>query len=450
MGFWLRFFWQSAQSRRLALSMVIFSIGLSAALLMTVQQIRTDARASFSQAVGGVDLIVGPRGSATDLLLYSLFQLGRPTRNIDAQVLDQVGNLPMVDWTIPLQLGDSYRGFAVWGTTPLLFARMKTQGQPLRFAQGRSFEDAATADDPRRAVYEVVLGAQVAQRFGHALGDRLVVTHGAGNALDQDHADQPFTLVGILAPTGAPIDRAVIISVQGFEALHQGWGQGTFSGFRPGMALGSGRTGASAGTSGTSGTPNAVDLSDLRPQSYTALLVGLKSRLQIFQAREAIEALPGPALMAVMPGVTLDELWQSIALIENTLTVLTAMVALTGLLSIAAVLMVSMSGRRRELAVLRALGMSPRGLMGLALAESFWVGLAGIVLGLLLHQLGLWILSDWLRLQFGLSLQLGVPSMTSWALLLGLLSAAVVAGLFPAFRAYRLSLADGLNPPHLG
>jgi len=449
MGFWLRFFWQSAQSRRLALSMVVFSIGLSAALLMTVQQIRTDARASFSQAVGGVDLIVGPRGSATDLLLYSLFQLGRPTRNIDAQVLDQVQNLPMVDWVIPLQLGDSYRGFAVWGTSPLLFTRMKTQGQPLRFALGRSFDDAATADDPRRAVYEVVLGAQVAERFGHTLGDRLVVTHGAGNALDQDHADQPFTVVGILAPTGAPIDRAVVISVQGFEALHQGWGQGAFSGFRPGMALGTGRAGASSGATGP-GLPNAVDLSDLRPQSYTALLVGLTSRLQIFQAREAIEALPGPALMAVMPGVTLDELWQSIALIENTLTILTAMVALTGLLSIAAVLMVSMSGRRRELAVLRALGMSPRGLMGLALAESFWVGLAGIALGLVLHQLGLWLLADWLRLQFGLSLQLGVPALTSWALLLGLLLAAVLAGLFPAVRAYRLSLADGLNPPHLG
>jgi len=449
MGFWLRFFWQSAQSRRLALSMVVFSIGLSAALLMTVQQIRTDARASFSQAIGGVDLIVGPRGSATDLLLYSLFQLGRPTRNIDAQVLDQVQNLPMVDWVIPLQLGDSYRGFAVWGTSPLLFTRMKTQGQPLRFAQGRSFEEASRAADPRRAVYELVLGAQVAARFGHALGDRLVVTHGSGNALDQDHADQPFTVVGILATTGAPIDRAVVISVQGFEALHQGWGQGAFSGFRPGMALGSGRSGASSGTTGPS-VSNAVDLSDLRAQSYTALLVGLASRLQIFQARDAIEALPGPALMAVMPGVTLDELWQSIALIENTLTILTAMVALTGLLSIAAVLMVSMSGRRRELAVLRALGMSPRRLMGLALAESFWVGLAGIVLGLALHQLGLWMLADWLRLQFGLSLQLGVPTITSWALLLGLLLAALVAGLFPAFRAYRLSLADGLNPPHLG
>ena len=447
MGFWLRFFWQSAQSRRLALSMVVFSIGLSAALLMTVQQIRTDARASFSQAVGGVDLIVGPRGSATDLLLYSLFQVGRPTRNIDAEVLDQVQNLAMVDWAIPLQLGDSYRGFAVWGTTPLLFARMKSQGQSLRFAQGRSFDHAATADDPQRAVYEVVLGAQAAARFGHALGDRLVVTHGSGNALDQDHADQPFTVVGILAPTGAPIDRAVIISVQGFEALHQGWGQGAFSGFRPGMALGSGRAGQS---SGATDAPKTVDLSDLRAQSHTALLVGLTSRLQIFQARDAIEALPGPALMAVMPGVTLDELWQSIALIENTLTILTAMVALTGLLSIAAVLMVSMSGRRRELAVLRALGMSPRGLMGLALAESFWVGLAGIVLGLLLHQLGLWMLADWLRLQFGLSVQLGVPSMTSWSLLLGLLSAAVVAGLLPAVRAYRLSLADGLNPPHLG
>ncbi|MEY3670255.1 MAG: hypothetical protein RL258_1651, partial [Pseudomonadota bacterium] len=447
MGFWLRFFWQSAQSRRLALSMVVFSIGLSAALLLTVQQVRTDARASFSQAVGGVDLIVGPRGSATDLLLYSLFQLGRPTRNIDAQVLDQVRSLPMVDWAIPLQLGDSYRGFAVWGTTPLLFGQLKTQGQPLQFAQGRSFDEAATADDPRRAVYEVVLGAQVAQRFGHALGDRLVVTHGAGNALDQDHADQPFTLVGILAPTGAPIDRAVIISVQGFEALHQGWGQGAFSGFRPGISLGSGRAGLSSGSNGVART---IDLSVLQPQSYTALLVGLQSRLQIFQARDAIEALPGPALMAVMPGVTLDELWQSIALIENTLTLLTAMVALTGLLSIAAVLMVSMSGRRRELAVLRALGMSPRGLMVLALAESFWVGLAGIIVGLVLHQLGLWMLSDWLRLEFGLSVHLGLPSMTSLALLSGLLLAAVFAGLLPAFRAYRLSLADGLNPPHLG
>ncbi|MFZ8912496.1 MAG: ABC transporter permease, partial [Burkholderiaceae bacterium] len=116
MTVWFKLAILSAWSRRLAVGLVVASLGLACALVLTVQQLRTDSRLSFSQAVSGVDLIVGPRGSATEILLYSVFQLGRPTANMSAKVLPALRDLPMVSWALPIQLGDSYQGFPVWGT----------------------------------------------------------------------------------------------------------------------------------------------------------------------------------------------------------------------------------------------------------------------------------------------------------------------------------------------
>ncbi|MGA0881983.1 MAG: ABC transporter permease, partial [Burkholderiaceae bacterium] len=228
MSIWLSLAFASAWSRRTALMLVIFSVSVSVTLLLLVAQIRADARTSFSNAVSGIDLIVGPRGSPTELLMYSVFQLGRPTRNLSATAEAEVGNINGVRWVLPLQLGDSYRGHAVWGTRAAFFDRFRVRGQPLEWAEGRGFRDPTQAGIG--AVFEVALGSDLARKFGHRLGDSVVLTHGAGGPLAQQHSQTPFTVVGVLAPTGSPIDRAALISVEGFEAIHLGWGVGPFQG----------------------------------------------------------------------------------------------------------------------------------------------------------------------------------------------------------------------------
>ena len=427
MSLWWSLAWRSAWSRRHALAMVALSVSVSVLILLGVQQLRHDARQSFTQALSGVDLIVGPRGSASELMLYSVFQVGRPSRNMAHEAYVSLRALPQVRWAVPVQLGDTYRGFPVLGTTPELFEVFQTQGARLQWAQGRPFAD-PQAD--AGAVVEAVLGAQVAARHGLSVGDRLVLTHGRSDGLAPDHADQPFTVVGVLQATGAPIDRNVIISLQGFEALHQGMGA-------PGLPW----------LGGAGAAPTVAERAALVPRELTAVWVGLHARTEVFSARRGIERLPQDSLMAVLPGVALDELWQVVKLAENALLAIGVLVAVSGMLSVAAVLMVGLSARRKELAVLRALGATPLALLGLVWLEALGVCLLGMLGGLVLHGLGLWALQDLLRTELGIAVQWGWPTAeVAWSLA-GLVLAAWLAASVPALRAYRLSLVDGLHPP---
>ena len=427
MSLWWSLAWRSAWSRRHALAMVALSVSVSVLILLGVQQLRHDARQSFTQALSGVDLIVGPRGSASELMLYSVFQVGRPSRNMAHEAYVALRALPQVRWAVPVQLGDTYRGFPVLGTTPELFEVFQTQGARLQWAQGRPFAD-PQAD--AGAVVEAVLGAQVAARHGLSVGDRLVLTHGRSDGLAPDHADQPFTVVGVLQATGAPIDRNVIISLQGFEALHQGMGA-------PGLPW----------LGGVGAAPTVAERAALVPRELTAVWVGLHARTEVFSARRGIERLPQDSLMAVLPGVALDELWQVVTLAENALLAIGVLVAVSGMLSVAAVLMVGLSARRKELAVLRALGATPLALLGLVWLEALGVCLLGMLGGLVLHGLGLWALQDLLRTELGIAVQWGWPTAeVAWSLA-GLVLAAWLAASVPALRAYRLSLVDGLHPP---
>lgn len=427
MSLWWSLAWRSAWSRRHALAMVALSVSVSVLILLGVQQLRHDARQSFTQALSGVDLIVGPRGSASELMLYSVFQVGRPSRNMAHEAYVALRALPQVRWAVPVQLGDTYRGFPVLGTTPELFEVFQTQGARLQWAQGRPFAD-PQAD--AGAVVEAVLGAQVAARHGLSVGDRLVLTHGRSDGLAPDHADQPFTVVGVLQATGAPIDRNVIISLQGFEALHQGMGA-------PGLPW----------LGGAGAPPTVAERAALVPRELTAVWVGLHARTEVFSARRGIERLPQDSLMAVLPGVALDELWQVVKLAENALLAIGVLVAVSGMLSVAAVLMVGLSARRKELAVLRALGATPLALLGLVWLEALGVCLMGMLGGLVLHGLGLWALQDLLRTELGIAVQWGWPTAeVAWSLA-GLVLAAWLAASVPALRAYRLSLVDGLHPP---
>lgn len=442
---WLHLALRSALSRRVALGLVAAAVAVATCLILAVSQLRSDMRSGFESAVSGVDLIVGAPGSPMELLLYSVFHLGTPQRTIPFDAYERVVQMPQVRWAVPLQLGDSYRGHAVVGTTPMFFAH-GAGGGPTRFDAGGPFA----------AVFDVVLGADVARASGHVPGSRLVLTHGHGDGLAADHEDTPFTVSGLLAPTGTPVDRSVIISLAGFEAMHAGWEFGN----RPrSHSLGRGQAPlhdhaehkdaqphaqAHAHTHAQSQLPN---LSRLQPERISAVLIGLESRAQVFFARREIESMPSFRLMAVMPGVTLDQLWQVLSTIETVLLVMAWLVAVSAALGVAATLLVAMTSRRREIAILRALGASPAGIMLLTIAESVMVCLAGILSGWLLLQVIIMFASDALLGITGIHLMLRLPDTDAWLALLGLLATACLAGLIPAWRAYRMALHDGLHPP---
>ncbi len=416
---------RSAWNRRGTLALVVFSIALATALLLTLERLRTDIRSSFTAAVSGTDLVVGARTGPVQLMLYAVFHVGGATNNVKMDSLRAIAAHRAVAWMVPIALGDSHRGFAVMGTTPEYFERfLYGDRQPLAFAEGRAF--AGTLD----GLYEAVVGAEVAQALGYRPGARLTLSHGLGSvggSLAAEHGDKPFAVVGVLARTGTPVDRTVHVSLPAIEAIHLDWAGGAPV---PGMRI----------------APELARKFDLEPKTATAALVGLKSRAAVFVVQRFVNGYEPEALLAVLPGVALDELWQVVGLGEQALLAISGLVALVSLASLVAVVLAGLNERRRELAVLRAVGAGPRQVLLLLAAEGAWVTIAGALLGAAAAASAVWAAGPWLQQRFGITLQAGLPTAEQWGLFGAVLAAGMLAGLVPGWRAYRLSLADGLSP----
>jgi putative ABC transport system permease protein len=387
---------RSAWNRRFALSLVVISIALSTFLLLGMERVRKDMRAHFASAVSGTDLIVGARAGSVQLLLYSVFRIGAASNNIRAASAEALAKHPAVAWTVPSSLGDSHRGYAVVGTSTDYFRHFRYgSGASLAFEAGQAFAQP----------FEAVLGADVARDLRYKRGDRIVLSHGDGALAENDHDEKPFTVVGVLSRTGTPVDRSVHIDLESMDALHAGM-----------------------------------------PRSLTAVLVGLKNRAAVFSVQRWVADYRAEPLQALLPGVALDELWSLVGIAEKSLVAMGALVFVVGLAGMVAVILAGLDERRRELAILRAVGAAPRHIMALLAMEAALITLGGVLAGILATYILTAALSGWAQSQFGIALRLEAPAAGEWTIVAAMLAAGLIAGLLPGLRAYRLSLADGLSP----
>ena len=407
---------KSAWNRRGTLLLVALSVALSTMLLLGMERVRSQARDSFVQAVSGTDLVAGARGGAMQLMLYAVFHLGGATSNMGWDSAKRIAELNDVAWTIPISLGDSHRGYPVVATDENFFEHYRFRArQTVRFARGEIFRD----------IFEVVVGSEVAKRLGYAPGSRLVLSHGGGGTGLAEHGDKPFAVSGVLEPTGTPVDRSLYISLAAMEAIHIDWQGGAPI---PGFHV----------------RPDQVRKFSLEPKSITALLVGLKSRARVFAVQREINAWKEEALMGVMPGVAMDQIWRMVNTGERALLLVSALVTVTGLMSLASTILAGLGERRRELAILRSAGARPLDIVILLAGEGLLVMLGGMALGIAALILLIAGLGPALLDSYGIAVYLSAPKAVEWMLLGGIALAGFCASLVPALRAYRMSLSDGL------
>ena len=406
---WLRIALLSGLARKGGLLIMVLSTAISVAILLGVFKIRDDTKTSFSNAISGVDLVVGAKGSPTELILYSVFHIGRATNTIAASYEKSLMAIKPVAWVVPVQLGDSFRGYPVVGTSIEFFTRIKAQGRHLELSEGKALTDPT--------LFEVVLGANVAKNTQLKLGEQIAITHGSGTGPKQDHSNSPFRIIGILKPNGTPIDNAVFISTNAFDALHDI-------------------------------EEGGIQFAKLNPDSQvSAFYVGLKDRGSVFSVRRQIDALPNAGLMGVMPGVTLDDLWSTMEVAENALLIISLGVLITTILGITATLLVSLENRRRELAIFRAIGAKPFQLLRLVLFEALLISLIGIALGWLLLQIAILLSADYFRTSWGVVTSNGLPTIHDLLSVLALVIVVLLCACIPAIKAYRMALNEELNPP---
>ncbi len=406
---------KSAWYRRNSLLLTVFSIAISVTLLLGVDKIRKEAKNSFINTISQTDLIVGARSGPVNLLLYSVFRIGNATNNVSWETYEEIADYDEVAWSIPISLGDSHQGYRVMGTNGDYFAHYRYgQAQSLTFSQGAPFAD----------VYDAVLGADVARSLGYVMGDELIIAHGLVSADFANHQDKPFTVVGVLAKTGTPVDRTVHVSLEGIEAIHVDWQGG--------------------GRSPLQLSAEQARKLDLSPKTITAFMVGLDDRINTFRLQRAITEYDEEPLLAIIPGATLTELWQTIAVFEQVLLVVSGFVLVAGLLGMLTTLLSTLNERRREMAILRAVGAHPYHIVLLFMLETFAIVFAGCFVGVGVLYALLLVSRSILLQQFGISIALTPPDAQQWFLIMIILLLGILISLIPGIIAYKRSLQDGL------
>lgn len=402
---------KSLLNRKGSIMLTIMAMAVSIFVLLGVEHIRGQSKQSFNSTVSGADLIVGARTGSMNLLLYSVFRMGSPTNNIDWQTYQNISANPKVAWAIPISLGDSHKGFRVMGTTTDYFTYFSYgKKRQLSFSKGKPFEQ----------VFDVVLGAQVAKKLNYTLGANIILAHGLGKTSFSMHDQSPLKVVGILAPTGTPVDQTVHVSLQGIEAVHIDWQQ----------------IANMSGGAVSQKQIQALEL-ELEPKTITAFMLGLTSRMNTFRVQRDINNYSNEPLTAILPGVALAELWQMMGLLENTLRLISGLILVAALLGLSAMMLASIRERKYEIHLLRVIGAPPWFLFFLVELEALLVSFVSMLVGITGLYLSLLIAGDVLSTDFGMHIGLNILSFNNVLFLLLVAGSTVIAAAIPSFMAYK-------------
>jgi putative ABC transport system permease protein len=398
--------WNSLLSRKKTVVLTLLSLCVSTMVLLSVEHIRLQAKESFNRTISSVDLIVGAPSGQLNMLLYSIFRMGSPTNNIKYESFLMLQQHEVVQWAIPISLGDSHRGFRVMGTNDAYFTYYKYGNkQNLRFKEGHKFD----------GIFEAVIGADVAKTLGYRVNDKIIIAHGIGSTSFTHHEQAPFVVSGILLPTGSPVDKTVHISLEAIEAVHL-----------PPSTI----------QTVLNNPKNAA----LRPESITSVMLGLTNKFAIFRMQRELNNYSDDRLMAILPGVAMAELWSLMSTVENLLRAIAALVLISSLFGLATMLLASMNERQGEIAVLRVLGAGPFTLLLLILFESLILICISIAMAISGLKVMLVILDGWMVSEFGLFLSHNLLSSEIVSLIGLVILATMIVSLYPGIEAYKKAL----------
>ena len=410
--------WRSLMNRKVSALLTVIAIALSVALFLGVEKARNAAKSGFDNTISGTELIVGAPSGQINLLLYSVFRLGNATAEISWPTYEDIATRDDVAWAVPISLGDSHRGYRVLGTSQAYFDQYKYgQRQSLEFAGGDRFDD----------LFDAVIGAEVAKQLGYEMGTPLVLTHGLGAGGLSDHDNRPFRVVGVLRPTGTPVDQTIHVSLEAITAIHVGWETGARNPLADSI------------------TDDTIRGFELTPKTVTAVFVGLKNRATVLRTRRDLNTNMSEPLLAIIPGQALAELWQVMGTAERVLLAVSTFVIAVGLVSILTSILTSLNERRREMSILRATGARPGHIFALLIVEAAVLGLIGAILGAILIQVIFAIAAPILSAQYGVALMGTGPGLVDVYTIAAVTFAATFLGIWPAMTALRRSLADGLT-----
>jgi putative ABC transport system permease protein len=437
---------KSILHRKLSFILSIASIALSVILIFGVERIRNQVHESFSNTISGTDLIVGARTGNVSLLLSSVFHIGYASQNVSYKTFKEISGYPQVAWSIPLSLGDSHKGHPVLGTHEDYFTHFQYGNkQSLQALKGQLCLHHMGA----------VLGSKVAKELGYQVGDEIIVTHGMGEVSLVEHDQDPFTVSAILVPTGTPVDQTIHVSIDAMGAIHQHfYNTGSEDKNDPLASVISNLEDTEITCNHHNHTcnhrhyhHNEIEDND-SPKSLTAFMLGLNNRTEILSLQRSLNTYKDEPLTAIMPVVTLHELWRVVKPIEKALLLISFLVLIVTFAGMLTTIKSGLNERRREMAILRSVGAKPKLIFRLILLETVAITFIGIIVGITILTIVLLITKPIIADQLGIIIDIQAFTFSELLMLVLILFGGVLMGIWPAYQSYKKSLADGLMVKH--
>jgi putative ABC transport system permease protein len=401
MTLWL-IVWKSLRQHALSTVVTALSIALAGGLLMSVWTVKEQAQAAFTGVNEGFDAVLGARGSKLQLVLNSIFHLESSPGNLAWGDYQDIASNANVELAAPIAVGDNYHGYRLVGTTLDYF-------QKTEYAPGKKFalQPGGAFFDPGRR--EAVAGDFVARKMKLKTGDIFHPFHGLIFDEKMQHAET-YVVVGVLKPSNTPADRVIWIPLEGLQKM-------------------SGHD-AKAAT------------------EVSAVLVKLKGGSAVAGFRmDMMYNKQGNRLTFAWPiGRVVAELFDKIGWFDRVLALVSYLVAVVATASILASIYNSMNERRREIAILRALGALRRTIFAAILLESASISALGMMAGFVVYGVIVSVVAEIMRAQTGVVIDPFQPSAVMWWAPLGLICLGGLAGIVPAIKAYRTAVAENLAP----
>ena len=390
---------RSLRQHAFSTTVTALAIALAGGLLMSVWVVKEQSQKTFTQVNTGFDAVLGARSSKLQLVLNAIFHLEASPGNVSAADYEFIKKNPAVKLAIPIAVGDNLRGFRIVGTVPELFTEVEyTAGKKFSLSAGRLF-------DPTEK--EAILGSFAAQKLGLKVGDEFHPFHGLIYDERNQHAET-FHVVGILAPSNTPADKVVWIPLHGLQ---------TMAGHDPRVAT-----------------------------DVSAVLIQLRSPAAGFMLDMMYNKQGNRLTFAFPIGAIMAQLFQKIGWFDQVLTLVAYLVAVVSAAGVLAAIYNSMSARRRDIAILRALGAGRLLLFSAVVLESAVIGAIGMVVSFGIYAAIVSAVAVVVRAQTGVMLETFAYSpIMAWAPPAMILLCAL-CGLLPAWKAYRTDVAENLAP----
>ena len=392
------------------------SVGLAAGLTMAVFAINRQTYEAFTGGEAGFDAVLGARGSQLQLVLNTVFHLDTSPGNIPWSLFEQVASSPRVALAVPFVVGDNYQGFRVVGTSEEMFTKFR-----YRSGQGFTVESGGRVFNPARA--EAVVGSYAARRLGLAVGDTIQPYHGLTSDERQRHEER-YTVVGVLTPTNSPSDRVIWIPLDGLYRMSGHVLRGTGETYRP-----------EAG----------VEIPD-EHREVSAVMLKFTTPQAGFTFSQQINRQGRVATLAWPIGRVMADLFERVGWVSRILGLVAYLVVAVATASILASIYNTMHERRREFAILRALGARRRTVFGVIVLEATTIAALGVLVGFVVYGGILAAAVVTVRAQTGVVLDPWRVDSALWITPMVMIAAGALAGLAPAVKAYRTDVASNLSP----